>query len=378
MKHICFVCGKEFDGHYNSKVCSDKCRTLVKMSKENNLSFEEIQKIGYNECKICGAIGFNLSHHIKLSHNLTTEEYCEKFNCSEMEVINEYAHNMMSNAQKKLQEKGYRTNFQTNNPGKKHNGSLSPFSRNFIKYKGLTEEEITERINALHKKAKKNTIEHNNLVTRIEYFTSRGYTEEEAKQLLKDRQTTFTLEKCIQKYGKEEGTKRYNERQEKWQATLNAKSEEEKQRIYEQKIEGFKKAREMNSNNPYSVGYSKISQELFKAICQDKRISKYDDIFYATKGTKVNNEYIVEILNEAEDEVEAIFFLDFYIKLLNKCIEFDGTYWHGSEEARAKDKRRDELLNKRGIKVLHIKEEEYCKFPKRVINRCIRWLLKND
>lgn len=376
MKKICIVCGKEYEGNYNSKVCCWKCREINNIARNNGLTIEEVKKIGFNECKICGAIGFNLSTHLRVEHHLSIKEYCKQFNCSEREVINEYAHNNIVNGQKKLQEKGYKTNFQTNNPGKGHNGSLSPFSRNFIKYKGLSEEEITERINDLQKKAKKTTTENNNNTTRLEYYTSRGYTEEEAKQLLKDRQTTFTLEKCIQKYGKKEGTKRYNERQEKWQATLNAKSDKEKQRIYELKIEGFKKAREMNPNKPYSVGYSKISQELFKAICEDKRIGKYEDIFYATKGIKVNNEYVIEILNEAEDEVEAIFFLDFYIKSLNKCIEFDGTYWHGSEEAKAKDKRRDELLNKRGIQVLHIKEEEYCKFPKRVTNRCIRWLLK--
>lgn len=45
-------------------------------------------------------------------------------------------------------------------------------------------------------------------------------TEEEAKLALKKRQSTFSLKKCIEKYGVEEGTKKFNERQEKWQKSL--------------------------------------------------------------------------------------------------------------------------------------------------------------
>lgn len=43
--------------------------------------------------------------------------------------------------------------------------------------------------------------------TRIDYWLDKGHTLEEAKKLLKERQSTFTLDKCIAKYGKEEGTK---------------------------------------------------------------------------------------------------------------------------------------------------------------------------
>jgi len=37
----------------------------------------------------------------------------------------------------------------------------------------------------------------------IQYWVNKGYTEEEAKIKVKEAQSTFTLEKCIQKYGKE-------------------------------------------------------------------------------------------------------------------------------------------------------------------------------
>ena len=74
--------------------------------------------------------------------------------------------------------------------------------------------------------------------TRIQYFIDKGLTEDEAKIALKERQSTFSLEKCIIKYGEIEGTKRWKERQIKWQNTLNSKSEEEIKRINMSKSSG--------------------------------------------------------------------------------------------------------------------------------------------
>jgi hypothetical protein len=59
--------------------------------------------------------------------------------------------------------------------------------------------------------------------TQIGYWLKKGYSEEESKQKIKDRQKTFTLEKCIEKYGEEDGTKRYNERNKKWSAIMEEK-----------------------------------------------------------------------------------------------------------------------------------------------------------
>ena len=74
--------------------------------------------------------------------------------------------------------------------------------------------------------------------TRIQYFIDKGLTEDEARIALKERQSTFSLEKCIMRYGEIEGTKRWKERQIKWQNTLNSKSEEEIKRINMSKSSG--------------------------------------------------------------------------------------------------------------------------------------------
>jgi hypothetical protein len=52
--------------------------------------------------------------------------------------------------------------------------------------------------------------------TRIEYWLRLGYDLDTAKNLLKDRQRTFSLEKCVKKYGEEKGKQIFLERQTKW------------------------------------------------------------------------------------------------------------------------------------------------------------------
>lgn len=44
---------------------------------------------------------------------------------------------------------------------------------------------------------------------------------EKAKKLYKERQATFTLEKCIEKYGKRKGTQIWKDRQKQWQSNLD-------------------------------------------------------------------------------------------------------------------------------------------------------------
>lgn len=54
-----------------------------------------------------------------------------------------------------------------------------------------------------------------------EYWTSRGYSDEVAIQKVKESQTTFSFEKCIERYGEIEGRQIFNQRQELWQSNLN-------------------------------------------------------------------------------------------------------------------------------------------------------------
>ncbi len=57
--------------------------------------------------------------------------------------------------------------------------------------------------------------------TNIKYWLNKGYSEQESKELLSNRQRTFSKDICIEKYGFEKGTDIWEERQRKWLKSLN-------------------------------------------------------------------------------------------------------------------------------------------------------------
>lgn len=76
------------------------------------------------------------------------------------------------------------------------------------------------------------------------YWLKQGYSEDEAKKLVSERQATFSLEKCIARHGEVEGKRIFDERQIKWQNTLDSKSQEEKDEINKKKNPLVKKENE--------------------------------------------------------------------------------------------------------------------------------------
>lgn len=117
--------------------------------------------------------------------------------------------------------------------------------------------------------------------TKLSYYLSKGMSEEEAKDALKKRQTTFSLERCIEKYGEDEGRKRFEARQQKWQEALNSKSEEEKKEIRRKK--GLDK-----NGNPHKGGIT------FDRLKHDKTLSKKDCFIYLLFN-KLNKKYKIGI-----------------------------------------------------------------------------------
>jgi|ERR1035437_1162142 hypothetical protein len=88
-----------------------------------------------------------------------------------------------------------------------------------------------------------------------------------------------------------------------------------------------------------------------------------------------------------EDRPHIIGFdLDIYVPELRKGIEFDGTYWHSNAGLkRSRDhwpqedidnyhKLKDDWFASKGIKILHIKEEEWIKDQQSCIDRCLAFL----
>lgn len=202
--------------------------------------------------------------------------------------------------------------------------------------------------------------------TKVEYYIKKGFSEEEAKDMISERQKTFSKEICVQKHGLEEGILIWKKRQEKWLDNLNSKSEEEKIEINRKKL----------FNNS---GYSKISQKLFWDIYENFKSNN-------VKFEELNSEAIRYDKNNKKHY--RYDYIDFSLK---KCIEFNGDYWHcnpskydenyvhnimkkTAKEIWKNDSNKIEWLVNRGYKVLTIWELEYRKNPDVILNKCLNFL----
>lgn len=115
------------------------------------------------------------------------------------------------------------------NPGFQHGGRLSPFSDKsevHSKEQRLLAKEKT-------KETKKDPARRGNNTK--EFWMKKGFSEEDAINKVSEKQSTFSLEKCILKHGEEDGKRIWQERQDKWQESLNSKSQEEKDEINRKK-----------------------------------------------------------------------------------------------------------------------------------------------
>lgn len=293
----------------------------------NKLKEKNINDTDMICCKLCEVKSHDLASHIIRIHKMNIQSYKHLYG----EI----------RSKKYLKEQSERIKG-NKNPAYQHSGKFSSLSDNFIYANQVNKKEIIEKIKNTNKTSGKCN-------TTLKYWTDQGFTDEEAKKKISERQTTFSKEICIEKYGEEEGLKRWEERQEKWHKS-------------------FKKSKK--------IGYSKVSQKLFWEIynlLQDK-----DNIYFAELGknkildpNEYNNEYRLKCNNR-------IFSPDFINIKNKKILEFDGTYWHGDKiikrSTALRDNERDNILIENGYEVLRIKEEDYKKNPQKVIKECLEFL----
>jgi len=177
---------------------------------------------------------------------------------------------------------------------------MSIISTDFWTFRGYTLEESKLKVSKIqkensNKKTQKYTKEELKHFTPrcIEYWIDKGYTKHESKNKVSEIQTTFSLDICIEKHGKEKGTQIWNKRQSKWQDTLKSKPQDEIDRINKSKVTYIIPINQMKDKDIYYMLVNRITKkqniELLKDY--DKR-SKYgyhlDHIISKAYGFKHN------------------------------------------------------------------------------------------
>jgi very-short-patch-repair endonuclease len=304
-------------------------------------------------CRICGENSSRIyGKHLKFKHNMKSEEYKKLFPDAPLSSKSDLK-NTTKNSGKHMKQENHRKMFSEmfsgeNNPNhtsrttEEERKSRSPFSKKFIKYENI--ENLEEHISNFAKKALKNRIGS----TTIEYFIQKGLSEEDARIKLKERQTTFSLEKCIVKYGESEGILKWTQRQEKW-------------------LKNYKR-----------INYSKISQELFINLFLNLKESGFNEKVYFAR---LNPE---GILHETDKNYEfrlklnkSFIVPDFFIPNMNLIIEFDGTYYHrNTPENKKREDIRDMNIIESGYEVIHVLESVYIKNKNKVITELSNIILE--
>jgi|AntAceMinimDraft_11_1070367.scaffolds.fasta_scaffold05565_2 hypothetical protein len=192
----------------------------------------------------------------------------------------------------------------------------------------------------------------------VDYYTARDYSEEDAKKLVSESQKHFSKEICIEKYGKEKGLKIWQERQDRWQARLSVKSDEEKARINRLKLSK-------------GITVSKAEKEIINEI---KKANK-NLIVYPQYSLSVNNkkQYVYDIVVD------------------KKIIEYNGDFWHCNPKMytedyinprtkiKASDKwtsdiKKIEYAQTQGYVVMVVWESDFKENKEEVLKKCIQFL----
>lgn len=321
-------------GETSRLIYREKLNWIKKKLPEFLINQQKLKDSGSVECLICGMFANTLFSHIPVAHKIKMSTYKEQFGADVVIASKDYLSTLSERV------KG------TNNPAYQHGGRLSPYSKKFVKYQNLTETETNQKISDVNDK-KSATMTPDKQSTNIEYYLAKGMSLEDATKALSERQTTFSLDKCIEKYGILEGTFVWQDRQDRWQATLNSKSDEELQDINSRKIS--------------NCSVSKPEKELLDLIK-----SKYPE---------VEDQFQLHYIEESTEK-KRWFLYD--IKVGNVIIEFQGDFWHrnpklydkdfsviiydkqySTQDIWVKDARKQKLAEDNGFKFYAVWEHDY-------------------
>jgi hypothetical protein len=296
----------------------------------------------------------------------------KKFNLSRNE-----AEKKISDIKSKLKES-------QNNMSEFDFNSMIPSKKEHWIKKGYKEEEAIELVkknievatkncNSFIEEVKINPDLNKKMNTNIHYWLEKGYSEDEARKILSKRQSTFNLEKCISKYGENEGYKIWKDRQVKWYSKTKDKLSKGDYLKFDSILKEFNGDENMahqkfverviNINKSNFGKASKRSLKIFKQlidICSDNNI-EYN------VGIDGNSEYYLY-----DKKSKKIYFYDFTISELNLIFEFNGKLFHSKDKGESKyniigvdihkkydiDLVKKELAERNGFEIVYLWEED--------------------
>jgi hypothetical protein len=360
---VCRNCNSRYETScMASKFCCEECRKEYKVKDGKQILKD------YVICQICNRATANVTGaHLRNHQDWTPEKYHREFpNC---QTIAETPLKKITEGSKKagarMRETEHRQRLSgifkgENNPMHKSKTteekrkSISPFSSAFYltKFPYLSVEEAEYMA--------KNKLSENVIVSWVkeEYWTKKGFTPEESKKIISKKQSTFSLEKCIFKYGEIEGTEVWKKRQSKWKSVV------------------------FNDNQHISRGYSKIGEEFINLILEVLEKMEYplDDILYGKKEKFIKN------------KEGRVFKFDLTFKNSKKIIEFNGDFWHcnpilfesgylnkpknmTAKEIWEYDLEKKKAAEDNGYTIIYVWESDYRKNKTNEIKRCLNYIL---
>lgn len=183
--------------------------------------------------------------------------------------------------------------------------SNNPFSKDYWIKKGMSEEETELKVNS-------------RIYNRPEFWIERGYSIEDAKKLSKNS-AKRDLKHYIEKYGYEEGNRRYNN------VRSIISSYYKIDEIMRREGCSFDEANTIRENwikkthNGKNSKFSKASMLYFENLLLDINLS--DELFEKTYYAE--NEF-----GHYDKILKKYYFYDFVIEPLKICIEYNGIVWH--------------------------------------------------
>lgn len=371
----CAYCGKTFTPKAkNSVACSDECKKeytkiLVKRKRSIELIENGVENVDYvidrwNGLATERIYGWWMK---KMHPDKTVDDYRKEFPGAPI-ACEKDLHNTTKNGGLHMKEEKYRKMFSEkfkgeNNP--RHHSKVSeqeikensPFCKEFYEKRGLTEKDRQEFI--LRAEADRN------IDTRLDYYLKLGMDLKDAKEALAERQRTFTLEKCIEKYGEVEGRRKWENRQEKWAKIMKIKYE----------------------NGEYDKTPHNLLDSLSSQIEQE-----FVTKLHIEMGLDINESY-----NALSSKYQySIYSCDYKRRFVydfvygNKIIEFNGDFWHANpnkydaddyirdgnfaKDVWEKDAIKKKVAEGEDFEFFVVWESEFRKYPDETIRKCIEFI----